>query len=593
MTIRNGTITGAYAKSDNNNTHPALTIEESCGAIALESLNLEASDDDSSMVTINAGNTVTIRNAMLNFMEINGGDVTVEYASFYSNDAYSNSTDPDALLYVASGSLAIEDGYFYRSYSLSYYSGSSSTQYLVKSPLHLIQAESGATLNISGGYFAASFCKNGKGDIQRDWNVQNNSLNNFYNNSAGNTNESQEGTFTIVPIRYAYGQGYIFAEVSAPSAVPFSYSSSVKWYALGGSAAPTQSAYWLINGSQYETSKTPEWNANNTSYEMLGNVTINPSDPSNKLTIGNGNSKVTVDLGGYTFTRSTGNDAQDVTVSLTNVALKNVRIGLPFATNKNDSITVSGASTICADAILEARSITLAADTIIQPGARFATYQTANALDTTKTYSNEAGNTVVLREIPYNPSPGWPGSVTLQGNYYVAVLPLEETARVEVTFYPNYPSDSTSTAPDAGSQTLNPGDKLQPTSFNPPTGYSLLGWNTAANGSGTWVDGDTSYTASLGNAFYAIWQRVNVAVTFDAGDGSLASGSLKERTIPWGAALGTLPGASRAGYSLTGWYTAQTDGEQVASNTKVQPTSAEMAVIYYARWQGAEAWPIP
>ena len=65
-------------------------------------------------------------------------------------------------------------------------------------------------------------------------------------------------------------------------------------------------------------------------------------------------------------------------------------------------------------------------------------------------------------------------------------------------------------------------------------------------------------------------------VTFDANGGTPATTT---RTVAKGKAVGTLPTATRPGYTLKGWYTKKTDGTKISASTTVSKD-----VTYYAQW---------
>ena len=65
-------------------------------------------------------------------------------------------------------------------------------------------------------------------------------------------------------------------------------------------------------------------------------------------------------------------------------------------------------------------------------------------------------------------------------------------------------------------------------------------------------------------------------VTFDANGGTPATTT---RTVAKGNAVGTLAQATRAGYTLKGWYTAKSGGTQVTAATTITKD-----VTYYAQW---------
>ena len=66
-------------------------------------------------------------------------------------------------------------------------------------------------------------------------------------------------------------------------------------------------------------------------------------------------------------------------------------------------------------------------------------------------------------------------------------------------------------------------------------------------------------------------------VTFNANGGEVAE---LERTVKKDYAVGTLPKATKKGYTLKGWYTAKSGGSQITTKTKVTKN-----VTYYAQWK--------
>ena len=105
------------------------------------------------------------------------------------------------------------------------------------------------------------------------------------------------------------------------------------------------------------------------------------------------------------------------------------------------------------------------------------------------------------------------------------------------------------------------------------TGYTFLGWFTAASG-GTQVTADTIITADA--TYYAQWERISYTVTFDANGGT--GGDVY--TYYYGDNLGSLPTPTRTGYEFLGWYTAKSGGSQVGYYTTVYGNA-----IYYAQWR--------
>ena len=105
------------------------------------------------------------------------------------------------------------------------------------------------------------------------------------------------------------------------------------------------------------------------------------------------------------------------------------------------------------------------------------------------------------------------------------------------------------------------------------SGCVLAGWYTAKTG-GSKVSATTKVTASrtLHARWAAAWK-----VAFDANGGTCDT---KGRWVKKGAAVGTLPAATRSGCKFLGWYTAKTGGSKIAATTKIAANRT-----FYARWQ--------
>ena len=93
----------------------------------------------------------------------------------------------------------------------------------------------------------------------------------------------------------------------------------------------------------------------------------------------------------------------------------------------------------------------------------------------------------------------------------------------------------------------------------------------------------TSSTTSEGDGGFRIVRTLTgtglqsqVTVTFNANGGS---SSVPSVTRDYGSTLGTLPTATRTGYTFSGWWTVATGGTQVTA-----PTIVMSNVTYYAHW---------
>lgn len=115
------------------------------------------------------------------------------------------------------------------------------------------------------------------------------------------------------------------------------------------------------------------------------------------------------------------------------------------------------------------------------------------------------------------------------------------------------------------------------------TGYSFIGWNTKADGSGTTYT-DKALVKNLTSIkdskvmLYAQWKANCYTVTFQPNGGVCSTAS---KSVIFDAKYGDLPKATRIGYEFKGWYNAETNGSQVTANTIVK-TGANHTV--YAQW---------
>ena len=111
------------------------------------------------------------------------------------------------------------------------------------------------------------------------------------------------------------------------------------------------------------------------------------------------------------------------------------------------------------------------------------------------------------------------------------------------------------------------------------TGYTFQGWYTAKSG-GTQVVAGTKVTITGNQTLYARWKANTYTVVFNGNGGTISGNSSK--TVTYNATYGTLPTASRTGYTFTGWYTATSGGTQVAAGTTVKITGNQ---TLYAQWR--------
>ncbi len=185
-----------------------------------------------------------------------------------------------------------------------------------------------------------------------------------------------------------------------------------------------------------------------------------------------------------------------------------------------------------------------------------------------------------------------PGSTGQAGEWY-EILRDTNQVRLHLSKFSTYAFTSstsyTVTFDAAGgsagetSRTVNSGEIIGNLPAATRSGYSFDGWFTAASG-GTQI---YATDALYGNTtLYAHWTYTGgggsntiantYTITFDASGGTASEAS---RLVKSGAAIGTLPTATRDGYTFGGWFTAASGGTKVTSTT-----TATKNVTYYAHW---------
>jgi len=109
--------------------------------------------------------------------------------------------------------------------------------------------------------------------------------------------------------------------------------------------------------------------------------------------------------------------------------------------------------------------------------------------------------------------------------------------------------------------------------------YKFLGWYTKKSG-GTKVTSTSMAPKTTGTTtLYAHWQAMRKYTFY----GNWGKVSFSTKTVKAGSKIGTLPKASRGGYSFMGWYTAKAHGgSKVTSSTSASKTAG--ATTLYARW---------
>ena len=123
-------------------------------------------------------------------------------------------------------------------------------------------------------------------------------------------------------------------------------------------------------------------------------------------------------------------------------------------------------------------------------------------------------------------------TVTLSANGTGALLDYFNTSTYSYSVYQNDNTNLTATASR--------------------TGFAFLGWSKSSTAtSATYTPNpNIQIPITASTTFYAVWQRNNYTLTFNAVGGTCSESS---RTVAYQAAFGTLPTPLRSGYTFNGW----------------------------------------
>lgn len=108
-------------------------------------------------------------------------------------------------------------------------------------------------------------------------------------------------------------------------------------------------------------------------------------------------------------------------------------------------------------------------------------------------------------------------------------------------------------------------------------GYAFLGWYTDPT-DGNKIDNSSTLDTPSDQTLYAHWSAKSYTVNFNANGGSVSSGS---KSVVYDSEYGTLPTASKTGYTFLGWYSDPTGGSQVTDTTKVKIASDQTLYAHY------------
>lgn len=153
------------------------------------------------------------------------------------------------------------------------------------------------------------------------------------------------------------------------------------------------------------------------------------------------------------------------------------------------------------------------------------------------------------------------------------------------------PGGGTTTPPVTPTYTASFRDSWsgQSTSITSAQGYITLptvSWTRTGYRMAGWMETSTGMTYQFGARFYLqqntffniIWEQeiINYTVTFNANGGTCYTTT---RTVQQGQALGSLPTATRTGYTFRGWYTSPSGGSRITESSPFYGNTT-----LYAQW---------
>jgi uncharacterized protein (TIGR02145 family)/uncharacterized repeat protein (TIGR02543 family) len=117
------------------------------------------------------------------------------------------------------------------------------------------------------------------------------------------------------------------------------------------------------------------------------------------------------------------------------------------------------------------------------------------------------------------------------------------------------------------------------------TGYTLIGWNTAADGGGTLYPVDTSFVKGAGNdTLYAQWRKIGVSVTY-IGNGHTAGSPPAAAMYDYGTSvtIAAQGGMEKTGHTFVCWnLSPDGSGQDLQPGSSMIVSSANVTV--YAKW---------
>ena len=186
---------------------------------------------------------------------------------------------------------------------------------------------------------------------------------------------------------------------------------------------------------------------------------------------------------------------------------------------------------------------------------------------------------------------GWTDYTNITGNRRVASQ--WEANKYHVTYSPNGGTGNNYVVEVTYEQPFIALDVTDTNLGYTRTGYTFSHWTESSNGGTSWdgyIDKPWTWTYTHDITLYAQWTANKYTVTANANGGTIpttsgwtvaSGGATATKQVTYDSTYGTLPTPTKTGYTFNGWFTTQTGGSQIKTDTKVTITANQ---TIYAHW---------
>jgi uncharacterized repeat protein (TIGR02543 family) len=191
---------------------------------------------------------------------------------------------------------------------------------------------------------------------------------------------------------------------------------------------------------------------------------------------------------------------------------------------------------------------------------------------------------------PYNSFSGW--YTEPEGGYVRSATSVVNFTE-PLTLYAHYKGISSKVSYDSNggntittTKTVYCGSPYGTLSTPTRTGYKFDGWYTSPYG-GELITDESIVEATYDHTLYAHWTVYKPTITFNAYGGLVIENGYKVPSMKvirtYGEYYGTLPVATRTGYTFDGWSTSSTGTSRISESTVITATTSD---TIYAHWIG-------